>query len=233
MHVCARGLLLQHVGVRVPAGQKNVFASGNDGNLFEIDPNTGNVSMQKEADTLETITLTVLVNTLPPPPPSSSHIETYPGHSECSEYCVSFLQQASQKSNSFQATSTSVTITVLTESLHPPQFQSPRYQGTVAGVGNMALDMKNEPLHFLATDADYAATGVTQKPGSRSQHPHHPADLLFLFSKSLNPNIIYYVSGRSEFSIVGGYLFMTKNLPEATLNLQVRSRLTGLDVPAR
>uniref|UniRef100_H3C212 Cadherin domain-containing protein n=1 Tax=Tetraodon nigroviridis TaxID=99883 RepID=H3C212_TETNG len=135
---------------------------GNDGNLFEIKSNTGNVSMQREADTLETITLTVL---------------------------------ASQKNNSFQATSTSVTITVLTESLHLPQFQSPRYQGSIAGVGNMALDMKNEPLQFIATDADY---------------------------EGLNPNIDYSVSGRDEFSIVGGFLFMTKNLPEATLNLQVQ-----------
>lgn len=43
-----------------------------------------------------------------------------------------------------------------------------------------------------------------------------------LFFKGLNPNIIYYIDGNSNFSIVGGYLFMTQNLTEATLNLQVR-----------
>ncbi|XP_056906967.1 cadherin-related family member 5-like isoform X2 [Takifugu flavidus] len=137
---------------------------GDDGNLFHIDPITGNISMQKEADTLETITLTVL---------------------------------AAQKINTIQVSSTSVTINVLVESLHLPTFQSPRYQGTVTGVGIMAMDMKNEPLQFLATDADYAATG------------------------GLNPNIIYYIDGSSDFSIVGGYLFMTKSLTEANLNLQV------------
>eukprot|EP00066_Takifugu_rubripes_P016645 XP_011605911.1 PREDICTED: cadherin-related family member 5-like [Takifugu rubripes] len=131
--------------------------------------------MQKEADTLETITLTVL---------------------------------AAQKINTFQVSSTSVTINVLVESLHLPTFQSPRYQGTVTGVGIMAMDMKNEPLQFLATDADYAATG------------------------GLNPNIIYYIDGNSNFSIVGGYLFMTKNLTEATLNLQVVAKDTYNDETA-
>ncbi|XP_029697412.1 cadherin-related family member 5 isoform X2 [Takifugu rubripes] len=148
---------------------------GDDGNLFQIDPITGNISMQKEADTLETITLTVL---------------------------------AAQKINTFQVSSTSVTINVLVESLHLPTFQSPRYQGTVTGVGIMAMDMKNEPLQFLATDADYAATG------------------------GLNPNIIYYIDGNSNFSIVGGYLFMTKNLTEATLNLQVVAKDTYNDETA-
>lgn len=89
----------------------------------------------------------------------------------------------------------------------------------------MALDVKNEPLQFLATDNDYAATGVKQKRCSQSPSPHDCADLLSLFSKGINPNINYYVNGHSEFSVVGGYLFMTKNLPEATLNLQVRSHV--------
>lgn len=85
---------------------------------------------------------------------------------------MSFLSQASQKINTFQFSSTSVTIDVLVESLHLPTFQNPRYQGTVTGVGNMAMDMKNEPLVFLATDADYAATGVNQQLSPQSQLPH-------------------------------------------------------------
>lgn len=85
---------------------------------------------------------------------------------------LSLLSQATQKINTFQFSSTSVTINVLVESLHLPTFQSPRYQGTVTGVGNMAMDMKNEPLQFLATDADYAATGVNQTLRAQSQLPH-------------------------------------------------------------
>lgn len=192
---------------------------------------------------------------------------------------LSFLPQAAQKINTLQVSSTSVTINVLVESLHLPTFQSPRYQGTVTGVGNMAMDMKNEPLQFLATDADYAATGVNQQLSAQSQLPHTQVYHLYedpcgnkavhrpnskftpkphlwemfcsccnvdcwncleiclettfpclclissahlFFLKGLNPNIIYYVNGSSDFSIVGGYLFMTTNLTEATLNLQVR-----------
>lgn len=75
-------------------------------------------------------------------------------------FSTSFLSQAAQKSNSFQFSTTSVTIKVLTESFNPPVFQSPRYQGAVTGLGNAALDEKGEPLQFIATDADYAATGV-------------------------------------------------------------------------
>lgn len=182
--------------------------------------------MQKEATTLDTITLTVLVNASPPSP--SLHLQKNPEHSECSEPVVSFPQQAAQKINTFQATSTSVTISVLTESLHPPQFQSSRYQGSVSGVGSMALDLSNQPLQFLATDADYAATGVKPDLGSGSQQPCDPADLLSLFPQGLNPNIIYYVNGRSEFSIVEGFLFMTDRLPEDTLDLQVRSHVPQL-----
>lgn len=40
----------------------SVFA-GNDAALFEINSNTGNITMLKPADVLGTITLTVLVNT--------------------------------------------------------------------------------------------------------------------------------------------------------------------------
>lgn len=90
----------------------------------------------------------------------------------------------------------------------------------------MALDTKNEPLQFLATDNDYTMTGVKQKLCSNSQHPHDLADLLSLFSKGLNPNINYFVNGRSDFTIIEGYLFMTRSLSEGTLNLQVRSRVS-------
>lgn len=89
-----------------------------------------------------------------------------------------FLSQASQKKNTVQVSSTSVSIKVLVESLYLPEFQSPRYQGTISGVGNMAMDMKNEPLQFLATDLDYAATGVKQKL-SQTQHHHKQSYYLY------------------------------------------------------
>ncbi|XP_031135600.1 cadherin-related family member 5 isoform X2 [Sander lucioperca] len=142
------------------------FLNGDADGLFAINPNTGNITMLKPTDVLETISLTVL---------------------------------AAQRTNSYQFATTSVTVSVQVKSLHPPKFQSPQYEGIITAVGVMAMDPKNkdQPLRILATDDDYNATG------------------------GLNPHITYYVDGNSDFSIIGGYLFMTKDLPEATLSLQV------------
>ncbi|XP_029289274.1 cadherin-related family member 5-like [Cottoperca gobio] len=112
---------------------------------------------------------------------------------------ISLTVLAAQKMNIYQFSTTSVTISVQVKSLHPPKFQRPQYEGVIAAVGLMAMDPKNkdEPLRILATDDDYTATG------------------------GINPHITYYVHGSSDFSIISGYLFMTKDLPEATLSLQV------------
>uniref|UniRef100_A0A7N8XTC1 Cadherin domain-containing protein n=1 Tax=Mastacembelus armatus TaxID=205130 RepID=A0A7N8XTC1_9TELE len=153
------------------------FLSGNDARLFEINPSTGNISMLKAADVLETMSLTVL---------------------------------ASQKTNSYQFATTTVTISVQVKSLHRPKFQRPQYEGILTAVGVMAMDLKNkdEPLRILATDDDYTATG------------------------GLNPHITYSINGSSDISIVDGYIFMTKALPEATLSLQVVATDTSNDESA-
>ncbi|XP_037622865.1 cadherin-related family member 5 [Sebastes umbrosus] len=142
------------------------FLNGNADGLFEINANTGNITMLKPADVLGTISLTVL---------------------------------AAQEINSYQFATTTVTVSVQVKSLHHPQFQKSQYEGVITAVGMMAMDPKNmdEPLQILATDDDYAATG------------------------GINPLITYYVNGSSDFSVVGSYLFMTKDLPEGTLSLQV------------
>ncbi|XP_030280722.1 cadherin-related family member 5 isoform X2 [Sparus aurata] len=142
------------------------FLGGDAGGLFQINSDTGNITMLKPADVLGTISLTVL---------------------------------AAQRVSSFQFSTTTVTISVLVKSLHPPQFQSSEYKAVVTAVGTMAVDLNNKevPLRIIATDDDYAATG------------------------GLNPHITYQVTGSSDFSIVDGYLFMTKDLPEETLSLQV------------
>ncbi|XP_042352542.1 cadherin-related family member 5 [Plectropomus leopardus] len=112
---------------------------------------------------------------------------------------ISLTVLAAQKRNIYQFSTTTVTVSVQVKSLHHPQFQKPLYEGVVTAVGVMAVDPtnKDEPLRILATDDDYAATG------------------------GLNPHITYYVNGNSDFSIIDGYFFMTKDLPEATLSLQV------------
>ncbi|XP_013129229.1 cadherin-related family member 5 isoform X3 [Oreochromis niloticus] len=142
------------------------FLSGNEASLFAINSDTGNITMQKPADVLGTITLTVL---------------------------------ASQKVNTHQFATTTITISVQVKSLHPPKFQKDRYEGVISSVGTMAMDLTNKdtPLQIIATDDDYAATA------------------------GLNPHITYSISGRSEFSIINGFLFITKELPEETLSLEV------------
>lgn len=57
---------------------------------------------------------------------------------------------------------TTIVISVQMRSLHPPQFQSSQYEAIITGVSKAALDKKNKdnPLLIIATDADYAATGV-------------------------------------------------------------------------
>ncbi|KAI3370584.1 hypothetical protein L3Q82_007152 [Scortum barcoo] len=153
------------------------FLNGNGDGLFEISPNTGNITMLKPADMLGPISLTVL---------------------------------AAQKVNAYQFATTTVTIDVQVESLHRPQFQRSQYDGVVSTVGTMAVDPKNkdEPLVILATDDDYASTG------------------------GRNPHITYRVIGSSDFSIIDGYLFMIKVLPEGKLALQVEAIDTSNDESA-
>ncbi|XP_010774047.1 cadherin-related family member 5-like, partial [Notothenia coriiceps] len=112
---------------------------------------------------------------------------------------ISLTVLAAQSTNLFQSSSTSLSIRVQVRSLHPPQLQRTQYRGVVSVVGSMAIDPENkdQPLRFLATDQDYTATG------------------------GINPDITYSVKGSSDFSIIDGYLFMTKDLPEGTLSLQV------------
>nr|XP_046249840.1 cadherin-related family member 5 [Scatophagus argus] len=142
------------------------FLSGDTSGLFEINPNTGNISMLRPATVLETISLTVL---------------------------------ARQKINSYQVSSTTVTVSVQVKSLHPPKFQRPQYEGSVTAMGTMVMDLtiKDKPLLIFATDDDYTTTG------------------------GLNPHITYSIKDGSDFTIIDGYLFMTKDLPESTLHLQV------------
>ncbi|KAL7401760.1 hypothetical protein ABVT39_004338 [Epinephelus coioides] len=117
---------------------------------------------------------------------------------------------AAQRINSHQFATTTVTVSVQVKSLHPPQFQRPQYEGVITAVGVMAMDPtnKDEPLRIRATDEDYATTG------------------------GLNPYITYYVNGSDDFSIIEGYLFMTKDLPEGTLSLQVVAMDTSNDQSA-
>ncbi|KAF7666911.1 hypothetical protein LDENG_00088440 [Lucifuga dentata] len=121
---------------------------------------------------------------------------------------ISLTVVATQKSNSFQSAAAIVNFRVLVKSLHPPQFEKPRYDGVVSAMGNMVMDLNNEdqPLQILARDEDYAATG------------------------GLNPHVAYKTS--SNFSLINGYLFMVKNLPAGTFSLQVEAVDTTNDESA-
>ncbi|XP_043979964.1 cadherin-related family member 5-like isoform X2 [Gambusia affinis] len=139
---------------------------GNENGLFEINANTGNITMRKPTDVVGEIVLTVL---------------------------------AAQMKNIHQLATTTVTLNVQVKSLHPPEFQKARYEGLITSVGSMAMDLtiKDQPLRIIATDEDYIGVG------------------------GINPHITYSVEGSSDFAIIGGYLFLTKNLPESSLSIQV------------
>ncbi|XP_061896700.1 cadherin-related family member 5 isoform X3 [Entelurus aequoreus] len=114
---------------------------------------------------------------------------------------ISLTVVAAQTPSSSQFSTTSLTISVQIKSLHRPQFQRVEYEGVVSSVGAMATDPANmdEPLRLIALDEDYAALG------------------------GVNPNVVYHIKGSDDFSIINGYLFMTKNLPVAQLALQVEA----------
>ncbi|XP_049578343.1 cadherin-related family member 5 isoform X1 [Syngnathus scovelli] len=144
------------------------FLSGNEDGLFDINPNTGDVTMLRAIDVLGTISLTVL---------------------------------AAQTPSSSQFATTSLTLSVQVKSLHKPKLQRAEYQGVISSAGAMATDPtnKDEPLQIVALDEDYASVG------------------------GINPHIVYRVIGSDDFSIINGYLFMTKDRPEDTLSLQVEA----------
>ncbi|XP_034541067.1 cadherin-related family member 5 [Notolabrus celidotus] len=110
---------------------------------------------------------------------------------------ISLAVVAAQKVNSYQFATTTVSLSVQVTSLHPPKFQKTQYTAVISSVGSMAVDSTGQPLQFVATDADYDTT------------------------RSLNPYLTYSITGSSGFSIINGYLFMTKELPDGTLSLQV------------
>ncbi|KAM9854839.1 cadherin-related family member 5 [Aulostomus maculatus] len=112
---------------------------------------------------------------------------------------ITLAVAAAQTINSYQIATTSVTISVQDKSLHPPEFQRLQYQAIVSAVGTQAMDLENkdEPLRIIVLDKDYASTG------------------------NLNPNIVCRINGSSDFVIIDGFLFMTTELPETTLSLQV------------
>nr|XP_040018852.1 cadherin-related family member 5 isoform X1 [Gasterosteus aculeatus aculeatus] len=116
---------------------------------------------------------------------------------------------AAQSTNRFQFAITSVTISVQLKSLYPPKFQRSQYEGVVTGVGVMATELNapDKPLRILATDEDYGPEGI-------------------------NPYISYFVDGSSDFAIVGGYLFLTKDLPGGLLTLQLSALDTTNDEKA-
>ncbi|KAE8296633.1 Cadherin-related family member 5 [Larimichthys crocea] len=109
---------------------------------------------------------------------------------------ISLTVLATQRDNN-KFTTTTVTISVQVKSLHPPKFQKSQYEGIISAVGKMAMDPNNkdQPLIILATDDDYAGT------------------------EGRNPHIKYSVKDNSDFSIIDGYLFMIKDLPEGPLSL--------------
>ncbi|XP_023182933.1 cadherin-related family member 5-like isoform X2 [Xiphophorus maculatus] len=140
--------------------------SGKEGDLFSINPNTGNITMLRPADVVGEIALTVL---------------------------------AAQTKNTHQFATTTVTFRVQVHSLHAPEFQKALYEGLITSVGSMAMDLtnKDQPLQIIATDEDYIGAG------------------------GINPNITYSIKGSSDFAIIGGYVFLTKALPESSVSIQV------------
>ncbi|XP_014823501.1 PREDICTED: cadherin-related family member 5-like isoform X1 [Poecilia mexicana] len=151
--------------------------AGNEDGLFQINPNSGNITMLRPTDVVKEIALTVL---------------------------------AAQTKNTHQLATTTVTISVQVKSLHAPEFQKTQYEALITSVGSMAMDLtnKDQPLQIIATDEDYIGAG------------------------GINPNITYSIEGSSDFAIIGGYLFLTKDLPQSSVSLQVVATDTSNDETA-
>uniref|UniRef100_A0A096LXA9 Cadherin-related family member 5b n=1 Tax=Poecilia formosa TaxID=48698 RepID=A0A096LXA9_POEFO len=151
--------------------------AGNEDSLFQINPNSGNITMLRPTDVVKEIALTVL---------------------------------AAQTKNTHQLATTTVTISVRVTSLHAPEFQKTQYEALITSVGSMAMDLtnKDQPLQIIATDEDYIGAG------------------------GINPNITYSIEGSSDFAIIGGYLFLTKDLPQSSVSLQVVATDTSNDETA-
>ncbi|CAL8292966.1 unnamed protein product [Boreogadus saida] len=144
--------------------------NGNTGNLFQIDANSGNITMTKAADVPGPIVLSVM---------------------------------AAQTVNSFQFATTTVTIQVVTKSLHEPVFEGAPYSGVVSGLGSMVFkSTDNTPLIIQATDEDFLG--------------------------GENPDIVYAIIGTSNFSIIGHNLFLMKDSPLGAVSLQVQARDTAV-----
>ncbi|CAN9499020.1 unnamed protein product [Ophioblennius macclurei] len=112
---------------------------------------------------------------------------------------ISLTVRAAQATNSYQFATTTVVITVQVKSLHPPQFESARYEGIIRSAGGMAMNVAdtNNPLRIVATDQDYEAAG------------------------GINPNVMYTITGSNDFIISNNFLFLTRSIADTTLNLQV------------
>ncbi|XP_029951643.1 cadherin-related family member 5-like [Salarias fasciatus] len=112
---------------------------------------------------------------------------------------ISLTVLATQVTNSDQAATTTVSISIHVRSEHPPRFERPLYEGIITSVGSTVLDkadMSNS-LRIVATDEDYQAAG------------------------GINPHITYTITGSSGFTIFNNFLYMTGNIPDTTLTLQV------------
>ncbi|XP_072529890.1 cadherin-related family member 5 [Salminus brasiliensis] len=97
---------------------------------------------------------------------------------------------------------TTVTLQVVSKSMHPPVFVKSSYEGFIsedADVGSLVLEGKtsNKPLQVQATDADFA--------------------------NGMNPHITFEVLGSNDFGITAeGFILMTRSLAPGMTELQMR-----------
>lgn len=128
---------------------------GNEGNIFQIDEDTGNITMTKAADIAGPITLSVLVNS--PPAPLRPVPRWEPEGSDLSR-----RRQASQVTNRDQFAVTQVTIEVMKRSRNPPRFEKDRYEGFIYSNSvpeSMILRDRStyRPFRVRARDEDFAS----------------------------------------------------------------------------
>uniref|UniRef100_A0A3B3TXA4 Cadherin-related family member 5-like n=1 Tax=Poecilia latipinna TaxID=48699 RepID=A0A3B3TXA4_9TELE len=82
--------------------------------------------------------------------------------------------------------------------------------------------IKEEITYYIIAGNEDSLFQINPNSGNITMlRPTDVVEEIALTVLGINPNITYSIKGSSDFAIIGGYLFLTKDLPESSVSLQV------------